>query len=211
MKPRTRPPLKPGEAPPGLCPGCWLAHAACLCREAPFVRTRTRFVVIRHDHESRRRTNSGRLVPLALANAEIVSIGGPSDPPTRVAPGPGVNWLLYPDGTPAPPGPPPDRVYVLDGTWSQARRIFLRNPALQRLPRLSLAPEFPAVARLRRELVPERMATLEAVARAVDLLEGPRAGNTVMDYFDEFVRRNVASAAAAGRRIGTPAGPGRTR
>jgi DTW domain-containing protein YfiP len=71
------------------------------------------------------------------------------------------------------PGPPlaepPTRIVVPDGTWSQARRMLQRLPALQALPRLAL-PGPPPGLRLRRPHRGDGMSTLEAMAGALHAL-----------------------------------------
>lgn len=85
-------------------------------------------------------------------------------------------WLLYPDGPIAPPdAPAPKQVVVLDASWSQARRMTQRLPLLRGLPRLVLPAPAPGMLRLRDPSHPAGMSTLDAVARAVSMLEGPDA------------------------------------
>ena len=58
-----------------------------------------------------------------------------------------------------------DGILVLDGTWSQAKTLWWRNPWLLKLPRLVLRPREPSMyGRLRREPRREWVSTLEAVA-----------------------------------------------
>jgi DTW domain-containing protein YfiP len=59
-------------------------------------------------------------------------------------------------------------IVVLDGTWSQAKTLFFRNPWLRKLPRMSLAPAKPSIyGRLRAEPRRECVSTLESVAAAL--------------------------------------------
>src|SRR5690606_12564184 len=83
-------------------------------------------------------------------------------------------WLLFPVGEPmmAAPAPPPRQLIVLDATWSQARRMYRKLDALRGLPILRL-PELPMPSgRLRESPGPGRVSTIEAIARALRLLEG---------------------------------------
>lgn len=175
------------------CPRCCLDPRDCLCAAVPSVATRTRFLILRHAIEAKRRTNSGRIAALALPNSEVI------EPKRDLAFPPGT-WLLYPGGQ-APPAGLPEALVVLDGSWREARRMFIRTPALQRLPRLSLPPPAKAPARLRRSASPGNMATLEAIARAVGILEGDEAARPLHALFEEFVRRSTAGARRVGRRL----------
>ena len=54
---------------------------------------------------------------------------------------------------------------VLDGTWSQAKTLWWRNPWLLKLTRIALRPQEPSMyGRLRSEPRAECVSTLEAVA-----------------------------------------------
>jgi DTW domain-containing protein YfiP len=61
---------------------------------------------------------------------------------------------------------------VPDGSWTQARRMTQRLPALRTLPRLAL-PAPPPGLRLRRPHVTGGMSTLEAVAGAFEAVGAP--------------------------------------
>ena len=54
--------------------------------------------------------------------------------------------------------------------------MFGKLPSLAALPRLSLPPKDVAVLRLRGSDAPENRSTLEAIADALALLEGPEVG-----------------------------------
>jgi DTW domain-containing protein YfiP len=154
------------------CPACLFRPEDCLCAEIPRLAPPVEFLLLRHASEIRRSTNSGRWAALALS-AAVVDYGLPGaaalDPALFAAPG---TWVLFPSPRPPPPPAGPDRprrLLVLDASWSQARRMIQRVPALRALPRLSLPPP-PARERLRRPPRAEGMSTLEAMARALDWL-----------------------------------------
>jgi DTW domain-containing protein YfiP len=151
-----------------------LLPEVCLCADIPPVGARTQFVILRHASERNRSTNSARWAALALG-CEVLDYGAPGEaPPLDALAAPGT-WVLFPSPAPAPAGlGPPQRVIVLDGSWSQARRMIQRVPALRDLPRLSIA-EAPPLAgpRLRRPPLAEGMSTIEAMARALAALDEP--------------------------------------
>jgi DTW domain-containing protein YfiP len=62
-----------------------------------------------------------------------------------------------------------DGIVVLDGTWSQAKAIWWRNPWLLKLNRVLLHPKEPsAYGRLRKQPSNQHVSTLEAVALTLD-------------------------------------------
>lgn len=156
------------------CQRCNLPPHLCLCAELPRVETRTRFLLLQHVMETGKRSNTGRLAALALANARLVIHGAPGEPLDTALLSESGTWLLFPDGAPAPPdAPAPRQLLVLDGSWSQVRRMTQRLPVLRTLPRLVLPPPPPGMLHLREPTHPAGMSTLDAVARAVAVLEGP--------------------------------------
>ena len=66
-----------------------------------------------------------------------------------------------------------DGVVLLDGSWSEAKALWWRNPWLLKLRRLVLNPPQPSRwSRLRREPRREALSTLEAAALVLGTLEG---------------------------------------
>jgi DTW domain-containing protein YfiP len=163
------------------CRRCLFLPEVCLCPEIAPIEARTRFVLLRHASERNRPTNTARWAALALG-CELVDYGAPGEPVdvARVCePG---TWVLFPGPGAPPDADPPRRVLVLDGSWSQARRMLQRVPALRELPRLALAappaapPGAAGLPRLRRPRIDAGMSTIEAIARALAQLGEPEAG-----------------------------------
>ena len=89
-------------------------------------------------------------------------------------------------------------IVLLDGTWSQAKTLWWRNPWLLKLHRIVLDPPLPARrGRLRREPRRAALSTIEAAARVQRPLEpGPQAADVLLGALDEMM-------AAARRPRGT--------
>jgi len=163
------------------------------------IATRTRVVLVQHVLEVPKRSNTGQAAAEGLANLERHVHGAP--PGAGEAPGlepawlaaleaPGT-WLLFPGGQTAPPWPAPARLVVLDASWSQARRMVQRLPRLRALPRWSLAVTAPEPSL--RQAPPGGLSTLQAIARAVELLEGPEAAEPVHALHRALVARTLAA------------------
>lgn len=80
-------------------------------------------------------------------------------------------------------------IVLLDGTWSQAKTLWWRNPWLLRLHRIVLEPPRPArLGRLRREPRREALSTIEAAALALRHLEaGPQASDALSAALDRMI------------------------
>jgi len=88
-------------------------------------------------------------------------------------------------------------IVLLDGTWSQAKTLWWRNPWLLKLHRIVLDPPRPArLGRLRREPRSDALSTIEAAALALRHLEpGPQASDALIGALEQMM-------AAAVRRPG---------
>lgn len=168
----------------------------CLCGECGALELATRVVVVRTPREREQLTNTGRLVPLALANAalcerEELADSGFVEPARRTL-------LLFPaPGAPELALDPGDRrpvtLVVPDGTWRSTRRMVARESALATLPRVTLPPGAPTRYRLRTHPNEHCLATLESIARALGILEGPSVELHLTRLFTLFVERTLWS------------------
>src|SRR3569623_2764948 len=66
-----------GATRPARCAQCRLFQSDCLCDLLPSVPTRTRVVVVIHQLEDHKTSNTGRLAHRCLPNSEIVFRGDP--------------------------------------------------------------------------------------------------------------------------------------
>ncbi len=201
-------------SPAARCGRCYLRVERCLCASVPRVAARTPVVILRHRMERHKPSNSARLAALALPACTIVDygMGDAIDEAVIAAPG---TWLLWPDGPAAGEAASAraiDRLLVLDGSWSQTRRMLQRVPALRRLPRLSLPAPANPPARLRRQRLAEGMATIEAIARVLELIEGPATAAPLDALYAELVSRSLplTGGRAAGPPRSTASRPRRT-
>jgi DTW domain-containing protein YfiP len=155
-------------------------------------------VIVRHHTEQLRSSNTGRLAHLALPNSVIVDHDA-TDAAGRSVPAelPDLDgaWLVFPAGAPTTtaPVPPPRQLVILDATWAQARRMYRKLGALRGLPTLSL-PDGPSpAARLRESPAPGQVSTIEAIARALRLLEGDAVARPLEDLFAIAVARALST------------------
>lgn len=115
-------------------------------------------------------------------------------------------YLMNARGRLLPAWPALGGIIVLDGTWSQAKALWWRNPWLLKLPRLGLArPPQSIYGRVRKEPKPGYLSTLEATAAALDALgEKPDVSGNLRRTFRTLVQRlrddHKAQALAAPKR-----------
>jgi DTW domain-containing protein YfiP len=80
---------------------------------------------------------------------------------------------------------------VLDGSWSQAKALWWRNPWMLKCRRVILGPRAPSrYGKLRREPRPDGLATIEAAAMLLSRLEGkPEVEGRLTATFERLLDR----------------------
>jgi DTW domain-containing protein YfiP len=197
-------------------------RSLCICALLPRIATRTRVVLVLHQLEARKPTNTGALAARCLENSRVVYRGRAPDGVAADPLGDQLSietdpLLLYPHASATPlaawrGATNPITLIVPDGTWPQTVRTCGRLRALAELPCVSLPAPAVAVAvgrRLRDPGRPDRLATLEAVALALGILEGPAVRDALMRVYRIMTERTLwtnGRVSAAGVTGGIPAG-----
>jgi DTW domain-containing protein YfiP len=156
------------------CQGCRMQRALCICALVPRLATRTHLVLVLHQLEVGKPTNTGRLAVDCLPNSRIVIRGAGNAAVTW--PDDATPVLLFPheDAEPIERWRGSDRPVALvvpDGTWSQAIRVRRRVPGLAGVPAARLPDGMVSRYRLRHDPRPGHVSTLEAIAAALRVLE----------------------------------------
>lgn len=185
------------------CPSCRMHRTLCLCDFIPSLPTRTRVVLVLHQMERHKTSNTGQLAVACLQNSEIVMTGGPE--------GPRGDWsalaqpvLLFPHPDARPleqwrGSEQPVTLIVPDATWSQAVKTRRRVPGLQDMPCAVLPPDRPSRYMLRNNLKSGHISTLEAIARALEVLEDD--GQGLRDRMEHLVAMMVDRTLWASGRL----------
>jgi len=195
-------------------------RSLCICALLPRIATRTRVVLVLHQLEAQKPTNTGALAAKCLENSAVVYRGRAPDGGAAVDPlddqlSLGTDPLLlypHPSATPLDAwrgAANPITLIVPDGTWPQTVRTCRRLRALAELPCVSVPAPGIAVDRLRDPGRPDRLATLEAVALALGVLEGPAVRDALMRVYRIMTERTLwtnGRVSAAGVTGGIPAG-----
>jgi DTW domain-containing protein YfiP len=83
------------------------------------------------------------------------------------------------------------RLVVPDGSWRQARKMGRREPVLKRMQWVRLPDGLVSNYRLRRQPVSGGVATIEAIAMALGILDGPAGEQHLNDALDLLVTRTL--------------------
>jgi DTW domain-containing protein YfiP len=179
------------------CSGCWLPSALCLCAELPLLAVRTRVVVAMHRREAVTSSNTGRLAARVFEGASVRVRGAlreemESDPEPLP---PGRRLVLFPAAearllTAEDAAGEGVVLLVPDGTWAQARRLLRRDDLFEGAEVVTLPPAGPSRYGLRRHAREGSVCTLEAVGRALGVLEGGDIEERLAAVLERFVARS---------------------
>jgi DTW domain-containing protein YfiP len=170
----------------------------CFCDRITILPTRTRILMLQHPREHHVAIGTARMAHRALPNSRL-RVG------THFAEDPGVlaaladspaTYVLFPGPGAVPVEQlPRDRaltLVVLDGTWSQARKLLRLNPSIAALPRVAFRPLKPSAYVIRKEPADFCVSTIEALAEVLGVLE-PEGGRfaRLLDPFHAMVDRQL--------------------
>lgn len=191
---------------PSRCARCDKPMSFCVCDRLCVQHVHTRVEVAQHPREQDRDLGTVPLLRALLGERCDVRVGlswaslthflgvGDADPkrwavlyphslPKALLPEQRTQPVVLLDrrGDPLETGVRLEGFIVLDGTWSQAKALWWRNPWMLKLCRAVLHPKEPSIyGKLRREPRREALSSLEAVAEVLHANGEPEAVRTEM-------------------------------
>ncbi|MEB0048155.1 MULTISPECIES: tRNA-uridine aminocarboxypropyltransferase [unclassified Pseudomonas] len=180
------------------CPRCLRPQPHCLCSLIPSLDSRTRVLLLQHPSEVNHALNTARLAALGLKNAEL-RVGEVFEDLTALLNQPGYTArLLFPaeDAQPMRCYSATDEPLLLvvpDGTWRKARKMLHLNPLLAALPRVTLVGGAVSRYRLRKAPEPGALSTVEAIVRALQILEAPKTFEPLLRPFEALIEGQIAA------------------
>ncbi len=206
------------------------------------VQNRTAVLILQHPQEQDRALGTARLACLQLRNATLkIGLSWPSLAAALGRPADPKRWAVVYLGSAAPAELAPERdvlvldrkgqpiadqdaalreiegIVLLDGTWSQAKTLWWRNPWVLKAKRVVLNPRRPSrYGLIRREPRRDSLSTLEAAGLALARIEGkPEIEAQLVASFEQMLAqaRSVALDAEGGndRRMRKSRGQRRRR
>ncbi|MDC8787059.1 tRNA-uridine aminocarboxypropyltransferase [Roseateles koreensis] len=211
-------PTKPGLDRAGprkpRCEACRLPPDYCMCGCRPRVPTRAGVCLVMAEFEALKPSNTGWLIADVIEQTSAFAwartgvdpallrlLADPQWQPYVVFPGEFADAqrvcteVLTGDSS-APQSAAPlegsgkrPLFVMLDGTWSEARKMFRKSPYLDAFPVLSLQPEQLSRYRLRRHCRDDHFCTAEVAALCLALAGETWAAQTLDAYLDVFTHR----------------------
>jgi DTW domain-containing protein YfiP len=209
------------------CPRCLKPRALCVCAELTPVQNRTSVLILQHPQEQDRALGTARLASLQLQHATLrIGLSWPSLAAALGRPADPKRWAVVYLGSAAPAELASERdvlvldrkgrpvadqddalreiegIVLLDGTWSQAKTLWWRNPWVLKARRIVLNPNRPSrYGLIRREPRRDSLSTLEAAGLALARIEGkPEIETALVESFEKMLAqaRSVALDAEGG-------------
>jgi tRNA-uridine aminocarboxypropyltransferase len=199
------------------CPRCQKPLPLCICDSVTPIESRVSLLILQHPQEQDRALGTARLAALHFKDAVVKiglswpslakALGRPVADPSR--------WAVLYLGSAKVAALDTDRdivainrkgeiepnqrsvlsaiegVVLLDGTWSQAKALWWRNPWMLKCQRVILGPKQPSrYGHLRREPRRDGLATIEAAAMLIAGLEKrPDIAVTLNASFEHMLAR----------------------
>ncbi|CAK9884041.1 MAG: hypothetical protein XXXJIFNMEKO3_00422 [Candidatus Erwinia impunctatus] len=186
------------------CQHCLLPLQHCLCDCYQPQSARSQFCIVMFDTEPLKPSNTGRLIADILPDTQAFSWSRTEPSPellacvTQRAFQP---LVIFPasyvhndrEVLTAPPvcGKPPLFI-MLDGTWSEARKMFRKSPWLDEFPVLSLTSMQPSDYQLRERQMPGQHCTAEVASELLAQAGDLTAAKALKDYFHLFRDRYMS-------------------
>lgn len=182
------------------CQDCYLHKTRCICAEIPNISLKTKISLIIHAKELKRTTNTGRLAIKALTNSEMRIRGedrGGLDLSDLLSPS-YRTLLFYPSENAVElsqeliaEGSLPIQLIVPDGNWRQASKVHYRHPELKEIPRVMISSPNLSAYHMRTENTVSGMATLEAIAHALGVIEGEDIKTQILRVYERKLHETI--------------------
>jgi DTW domain-containing protein YfiP len=204
------------------CAGCALHKDRCICAFIPSLTLKTKVTLIVHAKELKRTTNTGALALKALVNSEmkIRGLGTEALDLTPLLTDQYRTFLFYPSEGAIElnhelvnASTLPIQLIVPDGNWRQASKVHYRHAELAQVPRVMISTPNLSLNHIRAETTEHGMATLEAIAHALGIIEGEEVQNKLLTLFQNkleqtLLGRGTLLASDTWPRKGDQNGPG---
>ena len=186
------------------CQRCLLPLKLCLCDTLRPPPARSRFCLVMFDTEPMKPSNTGRLIADILPDTAAFQWSR-TEPPQEM-----LDLVANPDYQPmvvfpasyadegravltSPPlsGKPPLFI-MLDGTWTEARKMFRKSPWLDALPVISVDLSISSAYRLRVAHADGQYCTAEVAAALLEQAGDTQASTGLTEHFTLFRERYLA-------------------
>lgn len=209
--------------PRAHCSKCQNPECLCYCSKIRPFSSQIKFVILIHRGEARRSIATGRMAHLIISNSQIIEgldysedsrvntlIEDPNNFPVLLYPGIDSLNLSQLEPSERQEYFPTNKklvVFILDGTWSHAKRMKRLSRNLCSLPKIQFTPQTPSNFRVREQPHENCYSTIEATHELILLLDADpkQARKNLLEVFDFMVDQTIHCQSRNGRSNNTEA------
>lgn len=190
------------------CQRCLRPTRSCYCHTLGHIENRWPVLIVQHQSEVGHAIGTAPIAQLSLQHCQTMVYPKPdasnisalldemlasSLPPILIYPDDQASDTIKLAALPARP------LVFLDGTWRKTQRLLHEIPQLQQLEKVNVAPRQPSRYRIRKSGKPGGLATVEAIAFALETLESaPGRYQPLLDTMDWMIEQQIS---AMGREV----------
>lgn len=187
------------------CDRCRLDERYCICAWQPTITTTAGMCLLMYDSEPFKPSNTGWLIADIVADTYAFSwsrVGDMQPVKELLNDGSWQPYVVFP-GEYAQPARVKQQLIattskrplfiLLDGTWTEARKMFRKSPYLNELPVLSLTPAQFSRYQLRRSNNEAHLCTAEVAALCLELADEKLAATALNSWLDVFTQHYLAA------------------
>ena len=188
------------------CNQCGLPIINCICHVAAKIKTNSKIWILSTEKEFYRPSNTARLLKLINPNSTEVFLWERLKAPEKLLTNLNNDiyepFLLFPvenNNTKCriveykEAGKIPAFI-IIDGTWKEARKIFRKSSYLEKVPIISLEPNFKSIYDLRRGSKEGNLCTIEAAIDVLKISGEDKYSNIVNDFYNLFLKSYKAGS-----------------
>ena len=188
------------------CNKCGLPIITCICNKSPKIKTNAKIWILSTEKEFYRPSNTARLLNIANPRSTEIFLWERTKIPEKLVSN--LNneiydvFLLFPienceteirrveyKNTGKIPA-----FIIIDGTWKEARKIFRRSAYLEKLPIISLKPNFKSKYDLRRGATDGNLCTIEVAIEVLKINEEIENAEVVNEFYNLFLKSYKAGS-----------------
>lgn len=185
------------------CQRCLLPLKNCLCDTLKPACANSRFCLVMFDTEPMKPSNTGRLIADILPDTQAFQWSRTEPPQALIDLCTSDKYqpmVVFPASyagserqvLSAPAAGKPPLFIMLDGTWTEARKMFRKSPYLDALPVISVDLSRVSAYRLREAHADDQYCTAEVAIALLDLAGDNTAAQALGDHFTLFRERYLA-------------------
>ena len=190
------------------CNKCGLPVINCICDRAPKIKTNAKLWILSTEREFYRPSNTARLLKLINPHSTEIFLWERTKKPKQLIENikneKYETYLLFPVDEDEEEeqcrkieytntGKVPAFI-LIDGTWKEARKILKKSEYLDKLPRISLEPNFKSQYDLRRGAAEGNLCTIEAAAEVLKINHEIENSEAIDGFYKLFLRSYKAGA-----------------